>query len=216
VTTGGDDGIIKVSIGNAEARALDANPRRAIMPAQAEIFEAQLLAEELESDFQLGEAWEVLPMGVPSVSVAGELWGHLWNHVRRARAGHVVSDMLFRLRDGDRIKRRPDVAFVSKQRWPQKALPTSAWWPVAPDLAIEVISPTDLAGYLADKVRHYFDAGVNLVWAVYPEGREIMVYANAKSATILREGDALEGDPVLPGFQLDVTELFRAGLEMPS
>ena len=81
-------------------------------------------------------------------------------------------------------------------------------WDVVPDLAIEVISPYDLAEESLQKIHEYLHAGVQLVWVVYPEERQVYVYETPTRVRILAADDTLDGGAVLPGFQLRVDSLF--------
>jgi Uma2 family endonuclease len=106
--------------------------------------------------------------------------------------------------------RRPDLAFVSSDRWPADRPKSSRdnAWDVVPDLAVEVISPYDRANEQLKKVLEYFEAGVRLVWVVFPEWRVIHVYESPTQIRVLTEADTLDGGPVLPGFQLPLDRLF--------
>jgi Uma2 family endonuclease len=108
----------------------------------------------------------------------------------------------------DRI-RRPDVSFVDRDRLPVDRL-AEGYVTVAPDLAVEVISPNDRAYDVEEKVQEYLDAGVKLVWVVNPPTRTLLVYRGDGSITGLREADELSGESVLPGFRCRVGELFPA------
>jgi Uma2 family endonuclease len=77
--------------------------------------------------------------------------------------------MLFRIDPARGLERRPDLAFISHERWPlERRAPMAAAWEVVPDLAVEVVSPTNTANDVQDKVRDYCRAGVRLLWVVYP------------------------------------------------
>lgn len=95
----------------------------------------------------------------------------------------------------------PDVAFVSKAR--QEQLSKRGWNPVAPDLAVEVVSPTDEKGEIEKKQRIYMEAGV-LVWYVYAERKEIEVFAPGQPKRTLGMDDMLDGGDVLPGLSVAV------------
>ena len=77
-----------------------------------------------------------------------------------------------------------------------------------PDLAIEVVSPSDTARDVAAKMERYRRANVPLVWWVYPDRRAVAVYQNGQLVTELGEGDELDGGNVLPGFRLPIAEIF--------
>ena len=101
----------------------------------------------------------------------------------------------------------PDVSFVRWEHLPGRAVP-DGYIPVPPDLAVEVVSPTDEPGDIAKKQDLYRRGGVALVWWVYPMRRTVAVYRDAQLAAELGEGDELDGGDVLPGFRLLVAEIF--------
>lgn len=101
--------------------------------------------------------------------------------------------------------RKPDLSVVLHDRLPE--IP-SGWINLAPDLAVEVVSPGDAAIDLELKVEEYLSAGVRLVWVVYPESRLVRVLRPDGTETRLREADTLHGEEVLPGFSCPVAELF--------
>ncbi len=98
----------------------------------------------------------------------------------------------------------PDVAFISNARQPER--PHTSWNPLPPDLAVEVVSPTDRRQDIADKVANYLLADT-LVWYVYPEERQIKVYAPGQPVKTLGVRDVLDGGSVLPGFKLALEEI---------
>ncbi len=101
----------------------------------------------------------------------------------------------------------PDVAFISKARQP--SLPRRGFNPVPPDLAVEVISPSDSFSDVIKKVRTYLRYGTRLVWVVDPEEQIVMVYTPTTTFTVGLEGE-LDGGEVLPGFKLRVSDIFPA------
>src|SRR5206468_3707014 len=114
--------------------------------------------------------------------------------------GYVVIEMLFRLEPAQPLDRRPDLAYVSFQRWPQRVIPAGNAWEVAPDLAVEVISPSNSATEVQEKIKEYFKYGVRLVWVIYPIPQLVHVYESLKEIRVLEVVDTLEGGTVLPGF----------------
>lgn len=124
--------------------------------------------------------------------------------------GQVVTEMLFHLDPVRKLKRRPDVAFVPFERWPQdRPVPMNEAWEVVPDLAIEVISRSNTVSEVDEKLEEYFQAGVRLVWVVLPVPKKVYVYASPTAVRILKSPDDLDGGPVLPGFRLPLEDLFR-------
>ena len=124
--------------------------------------------------------------------------------------GVTASETLFVLDAGRNLNRRPDVAFVSRERWPvDRSIPRGkAAWDVVPDLAVEVVSSSNFADEIVDKVAEYFRAGTRLVWVLYPSQDLIYAYESPKSVRILAAGDDLDGGAVLPGFRMPVAALF--------
>ncbi len=98
-----------------------------------------------------------------------------------------------------------DIAFVSQSRVPKQLDDT--WYEIAPDLAVEVISPNNKTSDTQLKVMQLFNAGTRLVWLVYPESRVVVAHTVAGSVT-LREDDTLSGGDVLPGFEMRVGDIF--------
>jgi Uma2 family endonuclease len=123
--------------------------------------------------------------------------------------GETVVETLLDLNLPDQRNRRPDVAFFTRDRWPApfSLSREDNAWELVPDLAVEVISPTDVAESLIEKVAEYFKAGVRLVWVVYPRQALVHVYESFTSVRILTRADTLDGGAVLPGFRLPLAEL---------
>ncbi len=102
--------------------------------------------------------------------------------------------------------RAPDVAFVAKER-----LPTGdqkGFWKLAPDLVVEIISASETAKSIAEKVSDYLQAGTRLLWLVYPERQEVQEYRPVQPFHIYRSADELDGREVLPGFRYPLRDLF--------
>ncbi|MGC8641528.1 MAG: Uma2 family endonuclease [Isosphaeraceae bacterium] len=126
------------------------------------------------------------------------------------RLGQVFSEMLFRINIAKDLQRRPDLAFVSHARWPyNRRPPRGSFWDMVPDLAIEVVSPTNSAFQVQKKIHSYFEAGVVQVWVIYPDEKEVYVYASPTRITVLQVGQDIEGGDLLPGFRLPVANLFE-------
>ncbi len=104
--------------------------------------------------------------------------------------------------------RKPDASFIRLERLPAEER-LEGHCPIAPDLAVEVISPHDLYSEVEAKVDEYVQAGVSLVWVVDPPTRSVRVHRADGTLADLREDDELDGENVLPGFRCPVRELFR-------
>ena len=103
--------------------------------------------------------------------------------------------------------RKPDASFIRKGRLPGEEIP-EGWIRIVPDLAVEVISPNDLAYEVEGKVVEYLHAGVRLVWIVNPQTRIVRVHRADGTSGWLTEADELSGEDVLPGFSCRVAQLF--------
>jgi Uma2 family endonuclease len=107
-------------------------------------------------------------------------------------------------RDPDTV-RGLDIGYWTYERLPQ--IPIDEYIEVAPDLAVEVLSPGNRPGQIREKVREYFNRGVRMVWIVDPFDRTIMVYRSADEGRIFHENATISGEDVLPGFSCTVSEL---------
>ena len=105
------------------------------------------------------------------------------------------------------LVRKPDVSFIRRGRLPGERIPRGNIR-IAPDLAVEVVSPNDLYYEVDEKVTEYLHAGVSLVWVVNPDARTVHVYRPDQTVSRLDAGDELDGGTVLPGFRCRVAELF--------
>ena len=144
-------------------------------------------------------------------SIVGFLLGVELSVFGRAHTlGRAVTEVLFSLPINGARNRRPDAAFVRFQRWAaDRPIPlTGNAWDVVPNLAVEVVSPHDLVEELMAKIQEYFQAGVELVWVVYPQQRTVHVYQSLTSVHVRTATDELDGGTVLPGFRLTVASLF--------
>lgn len=104
--------------------------------------------------------------------------------------------------------RAPDFAFISNRRIPKK-LPRTSYWPGAPDLAVEVLSPSDRTGEVDEKITEWLTAGAQAVWVVDPKLQIVTIHQAGKRVQIRSVGELLQGDPVVPGFSCPVAELFQ-------
>jgi Uma2 family endonuclease len=163
-----------------------------------------------------GDAYELIhgdlverKMGAKSSFIAGEIHALLRDFSRSQRLGWVFPEgTSFRCFPDDPDKvRRADVSFIRFGRLPNEQLP-EGHLRIAPDLAVEVVSPHDLAYDVDSKVEDYLQAGVRLVWVVSPAARTVRVHRPDGPGTTLRADDELTGEEVLPGFRCPVRDLF--------
>jgi Uma2 family endonuclease len=104
--------------------------------------------------------------------------------------------------------RVPDVSFIRWERFPKRKLPRDKVFAVAPDLAIEILSPGNTPTEMDLKLEDYFRAGVRLVWLIDPERRTAKVYTSLDEFKEVKESGVLDGGDVLPGFRIKLKELF--------
>jgi Uma2 family endonuclease len=167
---------------------------------------AKLPDDDLLHELDEGELLTMAPASDEHGGVEIEIARVLANFVKQHSLGRVYgSDTGFVL--GPDTVRSPDAAFVRKAR----LSPTyhRTFFPGAPDLAVEVFSPSDSVPQLMRKVRQYLKAGSHTVWIVYPETKQVHVFEAAGPDRILHPGDVLEAPTLLPGFSVPVASLFE-------
>jgi hypothetical protein len=160
-----------------------------------------------------GEIVELPDMSFYAGLVANRLNCEMAFHLKTNDVGRSGVELLYRFPlPGDETRsRRPDVSYVSYERWPRtRPIPaTGNALEIVPDLVAEVVSPTDSAEELNSKVIEYLNAGVLLAWVVYPLSREVHSFRpGAGESRIFRTGDELNAGDILPGFRTPVLLLF--------
>jgi Uma2 family endonuclease len=146
-------------------------------------------------------------VGFEASVVAVTISGLLRSFVVSRRLGIVSgADGMFRLLASS--VRGPDVAFLSRSRFPGGQFPQESYPTLAPDLAVEVLSPGNTKAEMMRKRIEYFHSGVNLVWIVDCRSRSVAVYTSPVDVTVLDEEAKITGGDVLPGFECQVAEFF--------
>jgi Uma2 family endonuclease len=157
-----------------------------------------------------------LVRGVPRVSeppggvhgrLAVKLGGRLDEHVTRLGLGTVLVEAGYVLERGPDTVRGPDVSFVSTARLPPDRIPEQ-FISGPPDLAVEILSPGDRWAEIEEKVADYLAGGARRVWLVDPRERRLIVRYADRPSRVLADCDILDGEDVVPGFTLDLAELF--------
>jgi Uma2 family endonuclease len=121
----------------------------------------------------------------------------------------VTAETGFVLEEERPTVRGPDAAFVAAHRLPVETTRIKGFARLAPDLAVEVISPSNTRAEIAAKVRDYLAAGTRLVWVLDPDAVSVRVHRADGTVALRRAGDELDGEDVLPGFRVSIAELFR-------
>lgn len=156
-----------------------------------------------------GELIEMPGSGFEHSDIGLGLGAELRAFVRKHSLGRVTgSDGAYVLNREKRTVLVPDAAFVRADRLPPPG-ERSGVLELVPDLVIEVASPNDSANMISEKVREYLDAGVQLVWVVFPKRRMVQIYTPDRSSHLLYEDDVLDGGDVLPGFEMRVGAIFE-------
>lgn len=138
--------------------------------------------------------------------IQAEISAELRNFVKANKLGIVYTETHFEF--AKNLSRVPDVAYISFERFPESGEDESSRWHIAPDLAIEVISPTDDYEDVQEKITEYFTFGVQQVWIISPETKTLTIYHTRKNVTILGEEDELICEDILPNFRLKLSEIF--------
>jgi len=139
--------------------------------------------------------------------LTSEVNGSLWRHVEDHRLGEVFVGAGFQLTTDPDTVRAPDVAFIRSERLRETGIP-EGYFPGAPDLAVEVISPDDLDEEVDEKVAEWLEHGTQLVFVVNPRRRTVAVHRPGKPMHTLGMDDTLSGEDVVPGWSLAVRDLF--------
>lgn len=171
----------------------------------AEEFERMPEEPGVRMELVCGRVIRMSPPGFRHGMVQGRLFELLADYARRTGAGRVVLPVGFKLATNPDTVREPDLAFVSRSHVVDEP---DGFITGAPDLAVEVISPTDRRGNLQHKIAQYLETGVQMVWLVDPKSATVTVYEPGLEPVTLREGAVLDGGDVLAGFACDLRRIF--------
>ena len=173
----------------------------------------RLYGDGVRGELIRGVLCETMPTGQEHGEIVVSLSAALWNFVNPRRLGRLTaSDSgVWLERDPDTV-REPDIAFFSAAKAPSGTRVTG-YSEVAPDLVVEVASPSDSRREVNDKAHMWLSHGVSIVWVVHPETRTVDVHRSDAAVSTLVEEDALDGMDVLPGFEYSVSAVFGAAPE---
>jgi Uma2 family endonuclease len=190
-----------------------------VAPTVTQRAEAKLMtAEEAAQLSTVNRRFEVVKGVYIEMSPASALHGKVTStlhflivsHVRKNRLGEVTAaETGFVLTRAPDTVRAADVGFISASRLSSTGIPETGFWPIAPDLAVEVVSPGDSSDDVQAKVEDYLSAGTRMVWVVYPKTRSVTVFRSLRDVKVLRADESLSGEDVLPGFECKVSEVFE-------
>lgn len=155
-----------------------------------------------------GELVEAPAAGARQGLIAALVYDLIRAFVREHDLGLVFPDGVGYILDRDPdLLRIPDVSFIAWARVPEEGIP-EGFWPGAPDLAVEIVSPHDRANDVHDKVREYLESGTQLVWVLWPKRRSVTTHTRDGVTREFNPDDELLGGDALPGFRVRVAELF--------
>jgi Uma2 family endonuclease len=155
-----------------------------------------------------GELRRMSPAGDEHGRVGMELAIPLGHHVKKNKLGKLyLAETGFLIHTNPDTVRAPDIAFVRMERF-EKTPKVKSYREGAPDLAIEVTSPSDPVSKVEEKVTEWLEAGALMVWIISPKLKTVTVYRSLTDVNILTEKDTLDGGEVVPGFQIPVAEIF--------
>ena len=156
-----------------------------------------------------GEVKAMSPAGFQHGVIVNRLSSLLTNAVNRDGLGIILgAETGFILSRNPDTVRGPDVAFVERERIERIGIPV-AYFPEAPDLAVEVVSPGDTVTEVEAKAEDWIKGGTRLLWIVSPRSRTVTVYQSLAHISVLTENDVLDGMAVVPGFTCRVGDLFQ-------
>jgi Uma2 family endonuclease len=149
------------------------------------------------------------PPGHEHGLVAMNIAGPLYEYVKTRKLGNVyAAETGFLLEQNPDTVRAADASFVSRERI-EAAGPVEGYWVGAPDLAVEVLSPSDTVRRVKGKVAQWLEAGTRMVWVISPRLHTVTVYRSLTDIETLTENDRLDGGDVVSGFQIPIAEIFE-------
>lgn len=155
-----------------------------------------------------GELRRMSPSGSEHGAIVVNITLLLGRYVKANRLGVCFgAETGFKIASDPDTVRAPDVAFVRRERVPERGIPKK-FWQGAPDLAVEVLSPGDTYSEVEEKVGSWLDAGAWAVWVIDPRRRRMSVYRQMTDATLMSVSDELDGGEVVPGLHCKVAEIF--------
>ena len=155
-----------------------------------------------------GEVYETMPPGGRHGLIAAILSMLLRLWAKNGPHGCVGVESGFLLKRAPDTVRGPDVFYIRADRIPSAGIP-EGFWMIAPDLAVEVVSPNETAEDVREKVRDYLAAGTPLVWVIYPRTQEVVAHTLDGLARTYSRDHTLDAPTILPGFTCDVKALFE-------
>ena len=159
-----------------------------------------------------GQLERMRPPGFPHGRITLRLMTPLAQFVWDHDLGEVYDYSGFQLTVKPDTVLGPDAAFVSKERLGE-AVEDKGYWPGPPDIAVEVLSPSDRPSRVSKRISLWFDHGVKQLWIVNQKNRTVTVYRSPSDATTFSGSDYLEAQDLLPGFRLSLDRIFSTSIQ---
>lgn len=203
----------------AQTRVTNQSPPARSEPRRVTLDEYLEMLDDAGYEVIDGELIPMTPQELESSRIAHDLYDALQPHVKNRKLGRVWMETVIGFeidREGGWLRGSmvPDVAFMSAEHMKQQRdqFSNERVYRVAPDLAVEVVSPNDRFAAVLRKVARYLGYGVRLVWVIDPQNRVAFVYTpDQPDGRALHENDTLSGAPVLPDWSIALREVFDAG-----
>ena len=173
----------------------------------------QLCAQNQDTKFEMtskGELIVMSPTGSESGRQNGDLFGQIWYWNRQFKLGVVFdSSTGFTLPNG--AKRSPDVSWIEISRWNELTKKQQRGFaPIAPDFALELLSPNDRLQDTQRKMKEYLECGVKLGWLIYPDETRVEIYRLGKDIEVLNSPRHLSGEDLMPKLVVELDEIFAS------
>lgn len=168
----------------------------------------EIAFEGFRGELVRGKLRETMPTSILHGIIAGRIAGLICVFLLQNKIGEVLTaETGFRLSSVEKTVRVPDVAFLSNEKLAEVEN-FSKFFEGTPDLAVEVISPSETYNDVQEKLEDYLSAGVKMVWIIRPKQKTITVYRSLFDFSVLHENEELDGADVLPGFKCDLQNVF--------
>jgi Uma2 family endonuclease len=155
-----------------------------------------------------GEIIHMAPAGAQHGGIAGQVYGFIWTFVMPRKLGRVfTAETGFTIKRNPDTVRAPDIAFVKSNRLPNEEY--AGFFDGAPDLAVEVCSPSDRWSEVLAKIDQWLAVGCTSVWVVDPPSKSIEIYRRDSQSVRYHVGQKITDEPTLPGFELSVEDIFK-------
>ena len=154
-----------------------------------------------------GELEKMPPPGHPHGRIALRLGIFVGKFILDHGLGEATTEIGFKLTSNPDTVLAPDLSFISNERF-SKGKDTEGYWQGPPDLAVEVLSPSDRAGKVNKKISRWFSFGTRQVWIVDPQDCTVTVYRSPSDTTVFSGSDYLEAQDLLPGFRISLERIF--------